>query len=424
MFLQRRLDNVQNIYREYPQTFWILTGAAFIDRLGGALLFPFFALYVTKKFGVGMTEVGVLFGIFSLTSIFSGMLGGAMADRFGRKGMVLFGLVASALSSLVLGVIDVFTFFFGVAAFVGLFADVGHPAQQAMVADLLPEEKHASGYGIQRIAMNLAVTIGPALGGLLATYSYLLLFLADAVTSLITAAIVFFVIPETKPERVGDEEEESVTQTLRGYGTVLRDGAFMGFIVASLLMTIVYMQMNSTLGVYLRDVHAVPEQGYGYILSMNAAMVVLFQFAITRRVEKYKPLLVMVAGSLLYAVGFGMYGFVSAYWLFLVAMAVITVGEMIVIPVAQAIVARLAPSHMRGRYMAMYGFSWVIPGAVGPLLAGLVMDNIDPNWVWYGSAILGVLAAGGFLLLRRQTERANAEAREREQAQAPAEAVV
>jgi MFS family permease len=157
--------------------------------------------------------------------------------------------------------------------------------------------------------------------------------------------------------------------------------------------------MNTTLAVYLRDVHGISEQGFGYILSLNAAMVVLFQFGITRRINRYRPLWIMTAGTLLYALGFAMYGFVSLYALFLVAMAIITVGEMLVTPVSQSIVARLAPEDMRGRYMAVYGFSWLLPIAFGPLLAGLVMDYVNPDWVWYLAGIVGVLAAGAFYWL-------------------------
>jgi MFS family permease len=171
---------------------------------------------------------------------------------------------------------------------------------------------------------------------------------------------------------------------------------------ACILMTLVYMQMNTTLSVYLRDTHGVPEQGFGYILSMNAAMVVLFQFGVTRWIAKYRPLVTMAVGTLLYAIGFGMYGAVSTFALFLVAMVVITIGEMMTAPTSQALVAQLAPEDMRGRYMAVFGFTWVIPSAVGPLLAGLVMDNADPRWVWYAAGLVGLAAAGAFALLQRR----------------------
>ncbi len=388
------------IYHEFPHQFWILVLGTFIDRLGGALLFPFFTLYLTRKFEIGMTMVGVIFGSFAISSFIGSMIGGALTDRIGRKSMLLFGLVMSALSSLLMGVVDALALFFLVTLLVGILSETGGPAQQALVADLLPEKQRAQGFGILRVAVNLAVTIGPLIGGLLATRSYMMLFVSDAVTSLITAVVVYFAIHETLQPKNEGEKGATMGQTFRGYFTVVQDKAFLWFLGASILMVLVYMQMNTTLAVYLRDLHGVNERGFSYILSLNAVMVVLFQFSITRRLGKYRPLMVMAAGTLLYAIGFAMYGFVNLYLFFLIAMVIITIGEMMVSPVSQSIVARLAPEDMRGRYMAVYGFSWLIPIAIGPLLAGIVMDNYNPDWVWYLGGIAGLTSAWAYYRLK------------------------
>jgi len=402
--MQKWISEIRDIYNEYPRTFWNLIGITFIDRIGGAMLFPFFALYLTKKFEIGMTQVGILFAAFSVSSFVGSMLGGALTDRLGRKGIIIFGLIASSLSTLGMGLVNAYEVFFFMALFVGVLADTAGPARQAMIADILPEEKRAQGYGIFRVAFNLSVVIGPAIGGLLAARSYLALFVTDAIISLITAALVFRFIPETKPESSPDALQESVAGSFSGYFRVLRDTAFMLFLGASMLMVLTYMNMNTTLGVFLRDTHGVPEVGYGWLLSLNAAMVVLFQFPITRRIENQKPLLMMAAGTLLYAIGFAMYGFVSVYSLFVLAMVIITIGEMIVAPMGQALVAKFSPEEMRGRYMAIFGISWSIPFAVGPILAGFVLDNYDPRWLWYIAGIIGVLATLGFLALHWRPE--------------------
>jgi len=387
---------IKSLYNEFPRQFWILVVGMFIDRLGGALLFPFFTLYLTRKFQIDMTRVGLIFGMFAISSFIGSMVGGALTDRWGRKSILLFGLAMSGLSSVLMGVINELPLFLVVTLIVGILSDVAGPAYQSLVADLLPEEKRAQGFGILRVVANLAVTIGPLIGGFLASRSYLILFITDATTSVITAIILFFTLKETYHPKESGEPQESVAETFKGYFKVLRDHAFAGFLIASVLMVLVYMQMNTTLAVYLRDYHGVPEQGFGYILSLNAIMVVLLQFPITRWINRYRPLIIMTFGTLLYAVGFAMYGFVSVFALFLLAMAIITVGEMFVSPVSQSIVARLAPEDMRGRYMAVYGFTWLVPFAIGPLLAGLVMDNLNPNWVWYFAGIIGLVAAAGY----------------------------
>jgi MFS family permease len=114
-------------------------------------------------------------------------------------------------------------------------------------------------------------------------------------------------------------------------------------------------------------------------------------------------MLVMMVGTGFYVVGLTMYGFVASYILVLVATLIIVVGEMIVVPVGQALAARFASEDMRGRYMAFYTLAWTIPSTVGPWAAGLIMDNYNPDWVWYVAGIVSVIAAAGFGVLHLVT---------------------
>ena len=397
-------NSLKTQFIAFPRTFRILVAATFIDRLGGGLIFPFLALYVAQRFNVGMTQIGLLFGTWSISSLIGSTIGGALADRFGRKFILIFGLLFSAGSALIMGFVNEFRIFYLVAIFVGIFSDIGHPAQQAMVADLLKGNQRAEGFSLLRVVANLAVTIGPAIGGLLAGVSYLLLFILDACASVITAMIVFKTIPETKLESSTQHPEETLLVTISGYGKVIKDRFFMAFILVSIIMIIVYTQMYSTLSVYLFKVHDISAKGFGFMMSMNAAMVVLFQFWITRKIKKFQPMLLMISATVLYGIGYTMFGFVGTFGLFLLAMAIITVGEMVHIPTSQALVAYFAPEDMRARYMAAFGFSWAIPNAIAPTLAGLIMDNFDPRWVWYLAGLLSVVAVAGFIFLYVRTK--------------------
>ncbi|HLO32307.1 MAG TPA: MFS transporter [Anaerolineales bacterium] len=398
------MNRARQIYQEYPRDFWMMIFVNFVDRLGGSLLFPFFALYITKRFSVGMTEVGGLFAIFFISGFIGAFPGGALTDRFGRKGIIIFSLIATSFSTLFMGFVNEFQFFLIVAFISGIFTDVGGPAYEAVFMDMLPEEKRASGFGIRRVAFNLAIVIGPVIGGFIAARSYLALFICDAVVSAIVALLVFWLIPETKPTAPEGKEQESTVETFRGYQRVLQDGRFMAFTLVCLLTWLVYMNMNTTLGVFLRDQHGLPESGYGSLISINAAMVVLFQFSITRRIEKRPPMLMMALGVFFIALGLFLYGFVSTFLWFAVAMALLTVGEMVTVPIANAVVANFSPEEMRGRYNFIYGNSWGISFAVGPYLAGLVLDHYNPNWLWYACGIIGMIAILGFLLLHWTTQ--------------------
>ena len=404
LFKPIMLTNFKSTFNEFSREFWILVGAGFIDRIGGTLIFPFFALYITQKFSVGMAQAGVLIGLFSLAGLVGNILGGALTDRFGRKGIVLFGLVFSALSSVTMGLVNNLNVFYVLAIVVGLLSDVAGPAWQAMVADILPEEQRSEGFGIQRVAGNLAWIVGPTIGGLMASQSYLLLFILDAISSLITAAIVYRMIPETMPDSIKTKERGSFMETLAGYREVLADRTFTAYIFISMLMLGVYLQMYNTLSVYLRDEHGVSPQGYGFLLTMSAVTVILFQFWTTRRVKRFPPMLMMAVGVSFYAIGFSMFGFVAVYALFVMAIVIITLGEMIIMPVGQALAANFAPEDKRGRYMALFSLAWAVPATIGPWAAGTILDNYNPDWVWYGGGVLCFVSMLGFLWLHLATQ--------------------
>ncbi len=394
-------EKTRDVYNEYPRAFWVYNIIVFIDRLGGFMLYPFFALYLTEKYDIGMATVGIMFAIFSVSGMAGSALGGAIADRMGRKTVIIASLILSSLSAIGMGFAPTIAIFIGVVIVVGTLGSIGGPAHEAVVADLLPPEKRAEGYGIIRVIFNLAVIIAPPIAGLLIANSYLTLFLVDAVISLIAAAIVFFALPETKPQAHPDAKPETVKQTFAGYGRVFKDTPFILFIGVTVMMTLVYMNMNSTLGVFLRDERALSELKYGSLLSINALIVVALQFWLTRRLEKFKPLLMMAAGTFLYAVGFAMYGFIGTYPLFITAMIVITIGEMVVAPFQQSIVAGFAPEDMRGRYMAVSGLTWSIAFTVGPYFAGLILDGPNPNLLWILCGLIGTLATIGFAVLNK-----------------------
>src|SRR5574340_253627 len=394
---------LNTIYHEFPRTFWVVVGVGFIDGVGGTLLFPFFSLYITEKFNVGMTQAGMILGLFSIFGLFGGMIGGALTDRFGRRYIIIIGLVFSAVSTLSLGLVKEFATLIPLAVVVGLLSNFAGPAHDAMVADILPDHQRQEGFGILRVVANLAWIIGPTIGGIVAKQSYMTLFIMDAVISTIVAFLFFLFIPETKPagEQIA-HKAENIAATFKGYWQVLRDLAYVSFIVAGILMGLVYQQMYNSLSVYLRDYHGIEPQGYGFLLTISAITVILFQFTVTRLIKRRPPFLMMAFGTVFYMIGFSMFGWVEAYALFGAAIVVITIGEMIIMPTSQALAANFAPADMRGRYMAIFSLMWMDPATLGPGAAGYILDNFNPNLLWYlGGALCGVSAFLYFILHNR-----------------------
>jgi len=399
--VKNRFANIRKVYDDFPRLFWIVVVARFIDAVGGTMLFPFFSLYVTQKFGVGMTQAGILLGMNSFFALAGSTLGGALTDKFGRRRLILFGLVFSALSSLSLGLATSIQMMYPLIIIVGLLSSMAYPAHEAMLADILPENKRQEGYGILRVVFNYAWIFGTAMGGFIAVRSFLALFIIDAIISCIAAAILFRLLPETKPQ-VKDEaerKEETFWEMLKGYRVVIRDTAFVGFIVSGMLALIVYIQQYGSLAVYLRDVHGIDSKGYGVILSITGLEVVLFQFWISRLIRYRPPFLMMILGAGIFAAGMFLYGIVTSFVMFMVAAIIVCFGEMFYFPTSQVIAAGFAPKEMRGRYMAAAGFIMSIPNTIGPGAAGYILDNLDPHLLWYIGGFLCLTSALGYFAL-------------------------
>ena len=407
--IRRISRNIDRTRKEYPRSIWTMTGGTFINSFGGLMVFPLFTLYFTEKFNLALADAALLGTLFVAGSLVGGPLGGFLTDRLGRKGIMIFSLIAEAAFSMGMGlapsvpilVVDILLF--------GLTVPMFGPASAATVADLVPSNRRAASYGLLRIAANAGVALGPTIAagmlavqrlpnGTLPPNAYLPLFIGDATTSLIFAWIIARRLRETKPKSAAPETEDVTLTALQGggYGRILGDTPFMVFVVLYALIGVVYSQMNTTFGPYIKNTYGIPEEYYGLMLASNAAMVVFFQFPIARWVDQHDRSQMLALGAALYAAGVGLIGFVATKVMFEMAVVILTIGEMVIVPASQTIAADLAPVDMRGRYQAVYGLVGSLGFGIGPVIAGRLFDVGLGRWIWMGSLILGMAVALGF----------------------------
>jgi len=390
---------IRNTIAEYPLQFWILFVARFIGAAGGSLVWPFLTVYLRQRLEIPLTTVGVLFAINAGVGLFSQILWGPVVDKYGRKTAMVAGLaneVVVMMGFALLGSVGAYAILIAMS---GLIEPASRIGSDAMVADLVEKEKRAGAYALLRMVMNAGIAIGPAVGGFLAATSYLLTFSCAAVAASVALLLVVFLVKETKPVLT---EEEKVERPGGGYGYILRDYPFVAFCLASILLWMAYEPFMQLLPVYMKEGFGIPESGYGLIMTVNALMVVFFQFAVTRRTEKYAEAYVMAAGALW--TGMAAFAVALSYniWWFLFAMIVLTVGELIWAPTSVSFVARIAPVDMRGRYMAVYGIVGSIAWGIGPIASGYVYDNVAPVGVWYLTLGLAAVGTVAFIIIGRR----------------------
>ncbi|MDH7489389.1 MAG: MFS transporter [Anaerolineae bacterium] len=385
-------------YRSFPAQLWVLVVGGFINSLGGALVFPFLTLYLRQRLGISLLQVGLVFTVNAAVSLFAGMLGGFIADRFGRRRVMLVSLLASSVVLLLMGLASTYAQMVALAAAIGLAGPVSQPARDAMIADLTQPAQRPEAYSVLRVATNLGYAIGPAVGGFLASVSYLLSFGLAASASLAVFVLTWFLVRETLTEAARAHASNNPS---RGFGPVFRDTPFMLFCVLGLLTAVAYAQVTTNLPVHMKESLGLGERYFGWVMTTNAAMVVTLQMAITRAIARWPRLPTLALGAALYGVGLGAIGLMSAFPGLIACAVIYTMGEMVISPTANAFTADQSPADMRGRYMGLLALTWGVAYGIGPALGGAMYDAGLKTALWFAAGGLGLLTALGYLALQR-----------------------
>jgi MFS family permease len=354
-----------------------------INRLGGFVLF-FLILYLTQR-GYSPARAGLVLSTYGVGGIFASIIGGQLADTFGRRNTIAVAMFLSATTLMLLSQAESMWEIALWTGLTGLTAELYRPASAALLTDLTPRGERVTAFAVYRIAINLGVAVGPALGGFLADRSFFLVFLIDAVTSAIFGFVALFALPNTR----GDTSHP--VSARRALGVVSSDRGFLAFLAASLLGGVVFMQFNSTLPLQVRA-FGFPNAVYGMIMSLNGAMVLLIELPLTRLTRRRPAPRVIALGLLLVGLGYGLTPLGSSAVILFLSVAVWTMGEIVFVPVASAHVADISPAHMRGRYQGAWTATWGLSHILAPVIGTAVYQH-QPNALWMSCVLAGAIAA-------------------------------
>ena len=395
----RAIDNLSSLLKQYPRQFWILFGGMLITATGGGMVWPFLTIFMRQRLDVPLTTVGLLLTLNSAAGLVTTSIAGPIADRLGRKGVMVVSLLASCLVYIAMPLADSLILWAALLMLSGGFGPLFRVGSNAMIADLLGPDRRADAYALMRTSNNLGIAIGPAVGGFIAAVSYSRAFFFASAAYAVFAFLTLILVKETLPETKLDHED---SPTEGGYGALLRDRSFLAFCGITALAIIPSTLMMVLLPVYAKEQFGVIESQYGFIMAANAAMVVLFQYLVTQVTKRFPSLPVMAVGALVYGLGVGSVALGQGFTAFLLSMIVMTVGELILVPTGTTLAANLSPSDMRGRYMGVYSLTWALGFGVGPVIGGVLNDQIAPVAIWIGGLVIGLVATLGYVWLSRR----------------------
>ena len=366
-----------------PRPAWILFFGTFLNKFGTFVL-PFLTLYLTRQ-GYSLGDAGLAIGAYGVGTLLASALGGHLADTIGRRKTIVLSMFSAAITMLLLSKTRGLPAIVALTAIAGLAGELYRPASSALLADLVPAGRRVTAFSAYRMAFNAGWAFGPATAGFLAERGYFWLFVGDAVTSALFGLVAFFALPR------GMGSRESLSPWSEAFQVLRRDRKFQQLLLAAFAISLVFLQIFSTFGVYVTNL-GFSAAVYGGIISLNGVMVVLFDLPLSTVTRRFPARRVIALGYLLVGSGFALNTFAHTVPALILAMAVVTLGEMVMVPVSAAYVADLAPAHMRGRYMGVYGLVWAAALIIGPAL-GMKLLALGPAALWLSCGALGLVAA-------------------------------
>lgn len=365
-----------------PRPVWILFGGSFLNRFGSFVI-TFLVLYVTRQ-GYSPTQAGLVVASYGLGSLPAAAFGGFLADRIGRRETIALSMFGGAASMVALSQAHSLTALFLLSAVAGLAAELYRPASGALLADLVPPHRRVAAFGMYRLAINAGFAAGTAAAGFMAERSFTILFLGDALTSVMFGVVVLVGLPRT--EASGHTYEPGSVRV------IMRDRRFALFLLVSLIGAFVYFQMEAGLPLHIRG-SGLSYGAIGLLLALNGAACLLLELPVISVTQRLKARPVIAVGIALTGLGFFLTQFATSVWPLAVTVVVWTLGEVISAPVSSAYVADLAPPSMRGRYTGTHGLTFSLSFVLAPALGGWLY-SMGPGVLFTVCGVLGLVAAG------------------------------
>ncbi len=396
------INSVKTLYKEYPRQYWLMVAGVLLATAGGSMIWPFLIIYASSKLNMPLSAVASLISINAGIGLLSSLIAGMVADKIGRKIVMTFSLIGTAVAYFLLMRAETYPQFAALMVLIGLSNPLYQVGADAMLADMIPAEKRTDAFSISRIANNAGFAMGPAIGGFLATRSYDLAFYCASLGYLSYSLLLIFFARETLVKLEGDAGTSlNMLESMRGYSNVLHDRSFVAFVFTISMGLIAPVMVWILMPVYSKTNFGVLESIYGWIPTTNGVLCVFAQYPVTAIARRYRTLPVLTAGMFIYAIAVGSVAIMSSFWGFWFSMVLLTLGELTLVPTASKYVTDLAPAGLRGRYISIYWLGWGLARTLAPLIGGTLNDSIAPRAIWIGGLLIGITSAAGLFLLSR-----------------------
>ncbi|GEN68799.1 MULTISPECIES: MFS transporter [Chryseobacterium] len=367
-----------------------------INRAGSMVL-PFLGVYMTNHLHFSIENSGIVLSFFGIGSVIGSWFGGMITDKIGEYKVQSLSLL---LSVPLFCLIPLFTTEEGLAGIIlmqSIVSETFRPANSVAITKYAKPENITRAFSLNRMAVNLGFSIGPALGGILSAISYEFLFFSNALAALLAGLMYIWFF--RKRTRLAKKKARNVKEAIiiKKENSPYRDRKFMVYCIFCMLFSICFFQLFSTLTIFYKDTAHLSQQNIGFILGYSGFLIVLLEMGFVQLAEKYFTLgFTMLIGTFLCGFSYAMLAFDYSMVALLVSMTLLCIGEIWTLPFMSTITALRSGENNKGAYMGLNGMSFSIAFIITPYIGTLIADKLGFNTLWIGTGVLAILIAIGF----------------------------
>ncbi|NQX37657.1 Predicted arabinose efflux permease, MFS family [Pedobacter steynii] len=396
-FLRLYLD----AYRGLSAPAWMLALVMLINR-SGAMVIPFLGVYMINHLSFSLEDTGTVLSCFGIGAVAGSFAGGWLTDKVGHFKVQLFSLILTVPMFFLLPELNtVMKLAIGVFM-LSLISETFRPANSVSIAYYSKPDNIIRSFSLNRMAMNLGFSIGPALGGFLAAISYTFLFYGNAIAAFLSA-ILFFIYFRNKKGNEKKASEVIMEETAVKERSPYKDVLFMLFSILCSIFTVCFFQLLSTLPLYYRAVYQMTEANIGVILAFSGVVVFLLEMLLVHIAEKrLSPRDIIVLGTLLCGFSFLILNLAHGMWVLYTAMFVLCLAEILAMPFMATITLQRSTLKTRGAYMGINALSVSVAHVFSPFVGTRVAAVYGFPVLWWGTAIVLLLTSIGFFFVMKR----------------------
>lgn len=380
-----------------PETWW-LSLVMLINR-SGTMVIPFMTIYLTSpKMGYSIGQAGIVMGLFGLGAVVGANISGRLTDRIGFYPIQIITLAGGGVLFIVLGQMKTYPLICLFTFLLSFVNEAFRPANSTAIAFYSKDKNRTRSYSLNRLAINLGWAVGNAIGGLVASFNYELLFWFDGVTNLVAAFLMWRLLSPANNGRIEKKKEE-----LQVGGTAYNDKTYLWFIFMVFLFAVCFFQLFTNLPAYYRNELSFSEQFIGLIGAVNGLLIAIIEMVLIFKLEGRRAnTYFILRGTVLCGISYLMIAvFRVDHWLALLMILMMTMGEIISMPFMNSFWISRSSNHNRGQYAALYTVAWAAAQTIGPVVGAFLAEKGGYTTLWWTIGILMLVAAVGFARLHR-----------------------